>query len=505
VPKFKKTSLWFIKLAIYLVPVFLLSWLISRDVVSSGELDASYDFTELSPFVSVLRPADRVEEPIEEANGNIYQTITNQPVYFDVRRPRRFDTARVTISYRNHDQPVFQLGALVDNEIWQFDLKPLENKALDQLYNDKLHWTSLRQGKTVLFQQGEEYLTVQDFLGNRPDPNRIAIYNHNIDQDFRLPNYRPSSPDEPLVINKSLRGRHRLLVYLENEPLDINFLIQDTNRSANEDFIDLKVLSLDGGLVFDKFISDDGLVEERGVYQAAEAINLQVPDLAAGVYRIEFSTTDDVFIRQITSRQHKLVFIDDIYLADNVGYSDDFDQQRLEPSSIFTNGRRFDAYTSHIEGLQAIRLADEVVTVSQTHQKFGASLPDSKSAKSVYVPKNDIRLSTKGLWSFSHDSFFNPFLRDLADGEPVDANTISYVLADYEQPVYDGEWRQATVEFPARVYYQADNKLHFVLSLPYLQLGDKGIDINSIQVSLIDKPLSVKEILSRVLNKIKGE
>jgi hypothetical protein len=272
VSKWLKFILFLVRIAIIALPVFLLGWLVYKDLVVSGELTAVYNFKDLSPFITVLRPQSRVSEPKAEA-GNWYQQIKEQPVYFDIRLPRHFNLAAVKLIYQNIDQPIFELGAMVDKDRWVFDLKPVENRIVNFLFSDKFHWSYITSGRTVLFQKNPHFKTVKEFLENLPPQELIATYNYKLNYQFRIPDYQPKA--EGLEINKSLRGSHRMYTYIKNEPLDFSFWIQDVNRHFGDDYVSIDVYQGDN-LIYSDFIKDDGNMTDNLKMSAIKEVKISL-------------------------------------------------------------------------------------------------------------------------------------------------------------------------------------------------------------------------------------
>jgi len=93
---------------IVLALVFLV-WLLNKNIVSEGKLYISKDFCEKSNFISELYPEERVGL-IEKQDGICWQKIFVEPVYFKVKVPRTFDTAKATIHYNEKKIISFRLA-----------------------------------------------------------------------------------------------------------------------------------------------------------------------------------------------------------------------------------------------------------------------------------------------------------------------------------------------------------------------------------------------------------
>ena len=114
------------RIIFWLILAGIVSWLLYMAIVPSGQITYVSDFSSSNYFIKKLSPAERVEIPV---NG--VQNIIGDPVYFSLRTPRRFDSAILTIKYKNETGlPIIETGVLVDKKIWRYDLEPKENKII---------------------------------------------------------------------------------------------------------------------------------------------------------------------------------------------------------------------------------------------------------------------------------------------------------------------------------------------------------------------------------------
>jgi len=491
----RKPLLAIARALILFVPLILFSWLIYRDLVVSGVLEAEYDFSKPSPFISYLRPQNRLGEILIDETAGTFQRIQSEPIYFDVRLPRNFSKAIVSLTYKNLDQNIIELGAMVDENLWQFDLKPVENAIIDRLLQDKFRWSHVRDGNLILFQQENVYETVGDFLKNPPFLGSVATYKHDIEREMILEGYQP--PEEGADIQKTLRGFHRFYTYIKDEPMEFRFWLQDVNRHAGDDYVSIDVYHKDE-IIHSQFVKIDEITGDTLAMSETVEELLLLEGLSEGVYRIDLVTpSDDIFIRRIKARQKHVSFLNKLYLGDNVGYSDEFDEIRNAPSSVYSNVKYFSAETSHVEGIQALRVEDAFLSVPKTHQKF--YFDTFFGEKTIRIAKNDIILEGNGLFSFSKDSFLNPEILSLADGVGFNEDSIKYVIANYSDSVqYNDGWKKKEIVFDVGKYYTKGRKMRFILSVPYLQDNDEGVLLSNIRVRLEAPQLTFGNIINGI-------
>jgi hypothetical protein len=84
-------------------------WIFNENIPIAGVKKISYTFGIPSGAVTQLRPMARIEEGGKE-HGILYQTIREDPVFFDVRTPVTYNTLVVEILYKNNTNRPFGLG-----------------------------------------------------------------------------------------------------------------------------------------------------------------------------------------------------------------------------------------------------------------------------------------------------------------------------------------------------------------------------------------------------------
>lgn len=109
---------------IWIIPAFTIIILLILDFSPSGQLEMSYDFEHTSPFISRLSPDGRVLEIRRNEDGEYYQPMVIEPVYFDVRLPQAFERVKVEILYDKPSKIPFKLGFRTPGE-WSWILKDM--------------------------------------------------------------------------------------------------------------------------------------------------------------------------------------------------------------------------------------------------------------------------------------------------------------------------------------------------------------------------------------------
>ncbi|PIR13389.1 hypothetical protein COV49_02375 [Candidatus Falkowbacteria bacterium CG11_big_fil_rev_8_21_14_0_20_39_10] len=453
-------------------------------IVPSGKIVYISDFEKENEFVQKLTPEERVK-PAE--NGT--QKIIGNPVYFSLRTPRKFEKAKLTLKYKNSQNiSLLEAGVLVDKQIWRYDLKPIENKVIDDL---SMVWDVIRERDTVLLQREKKFNSLGDFLNNLPARDEIALYNYSLDKEFILSDYKKEKElnSKALELSSfSLRGNYQFYTYIKDENLSFNFTFQDLNQNQDADQVDINVY-YQNQLIDSRHLDDDGItVDFRGASQA-RALDLNLASLPEGVYKIEVRAGDDIVSQEIKTSQTKVAFINKIWLL----------AAGKENFSVFTDSNLVGAQTINPASRQTLKINGEDLEISETYKMF--SQKTGMALAEIKLQKDGIILSGDGVFSFSEGSLINPDFKKVTPDLDIDRAQINYILADYRGPSQDGEWKVATAEFDIANAYREFSKNSFIISVPALSAEDDiddYIKIDEIKVELEGKSLweKLREVIS---------
>lgn len=165
--------------------ITLLGWLFFQNLVPTGELVLEYKKGSATSPISDLHPEQRVIELAEDppslklrgASGN-NQRFFIDPVYFDAKVPREFDTVTVEMTWQNQSQPILELGARKLRGSWGFVMKPLQNKIIDSL-----DWPCERYDAVVFCQRTPQYANLSSFFTNPPG-SRVVAYHYVLSENI---------------------------------------------------------------------------------------------------------------------------------------------------------------------------------------------------------------------------------------------------------------------------------------------------------------------------------
>ncbi|MDD3284516.1 MAG: hypothetical protein PHZ07_02880 [Patescibacteria group bacterium] len=482
----------FINLVGILGIVLLFSWLIKKDLILDGKLIINSDLTKTTPMISIIYPEHRVEK------GNEYYNIIEEPVYFNLRSPIKFDEANIEIEFQNEGANIIQLSVADNGEGWSYIDHTLYNKTLDDIT-----WPQISDNINTLWQKETKFDSINGFINEIHSLDGVGAYDFNLGENFTISNYEAKKNE--LIINNCIRGEHKLYTYIKNEALNFTFTIQDINRTDGSDPISIEIFNINNKKIYSKIISDDGMISSKDPASDPRYISLYIPNLEEGVYRIEFLTNDDVLIRQIKTNQQKISFIDRLYLCDNPEYSDGLVDLKYLPTTIYTNARTISFYTAHDKGLQTVTIDDKTININKKHEWIKTE--SGPKLSKIYIPKNDLKISGRGVFALNKEQYFNPEIVNSKDYS--DSENMNYIIAQYQKPeiIENNEnetWFKGIVHFSLNDAKIEDGNLKFMVSSPNLNLEKNKIKIRSIKVELIkNKKQNENEAYEQFWNIIK--
>jgi hypothetical protein len=277
---------------IILVSVFV--YLLWMGLIPFGAINYSYDFNKENSFISPLRPDVRL---LERENGT--QKIIADPVYFNLHTPRKMKEAELKITYKSEtaNAPIIEAGVMVDSVLWRYDLKPVQNKIIENLCKS---WDKTIEGNLLFCQKEKDFNSIDDFLASTTDSDSLVVYNYNLVRDYRINDYLPS--DEVITIDYPLMGAYQFYTYVKNETLDYQFYLLDQNKNRDEDRIDLNIYYNDL-LIDTRHLPDDGNLTDNQKESEIRLLELKIPNLPEGVYKIELRVNNDIITNQIKTTQ----------------------------------------------------------------------------------------------------------------------------------------------------------------------------------------------------------
>lgn len=374
------------------------AWVVMANIAPSGRFVARYVPGEESPFFQRLGPSSAVAS---EEGGERFK---DDRAFFLFRTSTRFDRANITVSFEGN-APIVELRAATG---------PLEAE------------------RERRFLRGE---AAPPALANVSAAGPVL-------PEFRIP----------------LRGAHEFY-FAPIGPADLTLTVQDRNRNAGADPIRAWIVDLDGTLIAEAALPDDGNPMGNGVASESRSLHLAAPH--SSVLRLQFLASDDVYILGIKGAMTKLAARERLFVADQP------DERVLIPP-IITDGAFLTASTPHREGFQTIRAGKEELLLQFTQERVTKRL--SGKMTNITLPKPDARLETDGFFAFGTQAFFAPV-----------APEFSWARAE-AQP---GAESVAAAEFDlGELYRDEKGRYRFEIVAPGLAFLENELQIKEIKIEL---------------------
>jgi hypothetical protein len=493
----------------FVLGIVFLVLLAIKSFAFEGVFEYEYTFGEASPYISMLKPRGRVDQEIYTTDdGMSYQKILHDPVYFDLKLPRKFENLEVEVIYQNFTQSILELGLSAGEELPSFLLKPIEHKILEKLFLSP-SWSVIESGEFVLFQKGAEFASIDEFKQSQVSLGEVATYRVDAPFEFQPSNYL--AQDDYKSLNKSLRGTHAGFLYVgEGEAIDIVLNLQDANRSIGADKIEFELIDSADEMVWSHTINDDGIRSDNRVMGRPFDYNILFQPERSGVYKLNMRMSDDIFIRSIRLKQQYFVLQDYLYLADNVGYLNERSPERYDATTVYSNVERLSVITAHKEGLQEVLFAGEAINVDQRHLMYSSYIPISKrggQVTDIFVPNNDIKLHGRGFFALDESMFFSPNPLELLGDESIELDLfgINYVYARYGNRAekLENGWNRQVISYDLAEIYDKDNSVRFAFSFPQGSGNQADIRVANIKVRGTGQPIGVEAFIQKIINRLK--
>lgn len=448
-----------IQLFFIAIPVAAMAWLLNQWFVPTGEFVVQHVVGEPSPFIDELKPETRVGEVIKNEEGKAVQAVTDDPAFFFVHPHRDdfFDQVVLEVWFQNETLPIVELGGLARVNPETYTLYPLHNRLIDES-----DWYRIDEDGLVLLQREATYSSVAEFFTNPPSRDEVAVYRTGFDVPYRIDDYQPRNTTQ--TINVSLRGHHEFKTYIKNETLDFLFQYMDMNREEGEDVVRITVFNESGQPVAEARAGDDGNITDDAVVDyGLKEVRLLAHGLPEGVYKVVMNTTRDVFFRNIITSQQKIVFLNTLFIGDEVGY-----REPWAGATLLTESKRLRFQTRHAEGVQTVTAGDQTLEVAEPYKWYTLTMLGDGLA-SVVIPTGDVEVVAEGKFAFSPSQYFNPDPIALNAYTTIDQLGVDYVLAQYQSPRKEGDWLVATIPFVAWDLYDEDQTWKFSFSTPLIK------------------------------------
>lgn len=476
-----------------------IGWVLYRYYGINGEFNYVYQFNDKGTVITEFLPHGRAldrERNIE--NGEFYQRLVSDPVYFSVKLPSAYPELHVDIDYQNPNQSIVELGVQLSDDIttWAYDLQPLENKFVDDST-----WERVENDQYILLQREPIYTSIEDFLANPPKQARVGTYRTNLNLALTDEMYLPKA--DGVDLDTTLRGRHELYTYTNGEPIDFTFTFEDINYLAGADdwSIDLYYLNQ---LVLQQPISDTDDPTWVGQSGGRQTQTIHLPDPTAGVYKIVLNASDDIVFTRIVSPLDRLVFAKTLHLAGSNEYANVLHQYSTESTHLYSDATVVTVRAKHPAGLQTIQFYDTTLELDRVDIPFVWRNPIFDYGFTADIPNNDVYLETDTAFALEQDQWFDPWFGFHALQNSTDLAKLDYIIsARYTEPTRLRGTTTAAAIFDLTKVNRADpTTIDFVLSAPGLDTTAQGLKIKRVSITARKEPITFKNVWTRLRAKL---
>ncbi len=481
--------------AIWTLPVVLIAWIIWRNFAPTGTMHLSCTADRCSGSISSFGPPDADQLTGTTKTGDRYRLFAKNPVELPIHTFKPFQRIKVDVTFST-PEPTASLAIGIKNKP---KIPPFTRTAFTRtplLTELKNNWHTVREGSTVLYQRtnAPQFSSVADFVAHPPALDHIRTLGTTFrDQHKRLNDYAPST--QAHTIDHVLRGSHELLAYIQDESLDINFAFQELNRVAGADDIRVSITAPSGKTIFDTTLADDGIADKTGKAAKEKSLPIALSGLENGTYAIHVKIPeDDGLIRQITTRQTRLMFLDHVFLAD----TDEYKALGVstKATTLFARGNKLTARTFHNSGKQKIEVGATKVSLDEVLKTKESRLEGADKNTRIKIPIGDVLLGADQ-FSFDEHGFFQPNFNQADQLGSNLSDSAWYVLALEPAVAIKDNWMVATAEFSGAEVYRSDKDIYSVL-LDSPQLAGRTFAIKRVDITLSKEPYTISKLWSKL-------
>lgn len=480
------TSIFFIKKNYFFAKNYKINYTpgtINNNVIDFAAPDEQYrTFTELA------------------GTSEKYQTLTKDNTYLDVVVPKyaNFNKIDVNVKFRNPDQQQQISLGIIDNNN-QYNFKPLQITNQELLNLNKDDWNLIEKDNIMLWQKYEkfkkvdnnqlilqklpvEFNSIDDFLSKINSVKEKTVFYNYQDQWGDGTEYPASA--KGITVDRCLRGQYIMYTNINHEDLSFKFTVQNINANIGENDITIILADKNGEIYRQAYKEDKKIVHLSNQPTVPKEIIFEKKDLPTGVYKIIFSASDNFITKEINAAQDKLVFTGNLFLVNSPYYQEKYGLNiDTSPTSLQLFGHSISFSTKDEKSLQDIKINDQTLKITEIKQNFFAENLQDKNK--IFIPKNNVVLTSNGFLSFSDDGFFVPITNYNNWEEGMDLSQDNYILANFVLPTEQDGWLYAKAEFNKNEFQHNQKSIQFVISAPTLASNNKKIDVANIKIDFL--------------------
>lgn len=462
----------------------------------------------LTPYItSVYEPGSRSmaihpsasKTLIHTADQNMPWLLTADRFPFTVTIPRVVKAVRVQGTAIPGTQPYVTFVAEgAKGDAW--------THIVSSAFLDTLPWKRVESEGISLWMKDssptepiQQFASVEDFRANPPDLGMVGTAGVDPLAFVRGEQYQPQT--RVVQLPHTFRGSHTLYTLARQEDVQLTFNKIDLNRKPGKDELTVRIIRADKYRDDDHTwlasvsVKDDGNANGNGKSGPAQLVELTLPNVAPGVYRVEIVTSEDVLFNNVTSAQQMFSFSGKVWLADGPAYG----QADFPPVQIATNAGWITLSPSHAQGKQVVQVGDKRVTLEEV--KKTQLVSGLKGETKVMLLKGELTIASDALLAFAP-----AVLLPVKGTAQIDLSTevslehLQYIVVPYT-PRTTGE---ITFDhtYPMEALQLRGKELSFVLNAAGLDANEKTLGLEKLQVTFIRGAFPWAQLWSKVQNSL---
>jgi len=438
------------------MPIVFISYVLWANLSPLGSVEEfmiDFGADDMVGRARIAGPLGRVSEP-SVIDGITYRNLTSNLVYFVLEYPFSYRVSEIEVSIRFKD-------TLLDNEAIYIGAKNGEGWS----YDWNIVYAKYLENKTIYREIPEDI----------PKGSIVAT-----DLNLRAKENRLDDvPNKTLVINTFLRESHIAYVYVKNK-LNLTVTKQDLNWYDGEDILKISIFK-GKELINNTTIPDDGIRNKSRELGKEQTISVYLPSLEEGVYKIIFECNNDLFIEKIEVYPAKFVIcgrVNSIGTGNSIYFGNE-SGTKLYFSVPKKRTLRF--ITAHAIAFQNITINNKSIEIDKVHTWFETILEEG--FYELVMPKSDVIVEGNVYFSFTKDSYFDPFEYRIVGIEYRNVKEADYIVSSV-QFEKNGGWIIAKTTWNLGNLYVENNKISFVINASFLN-DDKILPVNYIRIKVI--------------------
>lgn len=415
-------------------------WLGWQNLVPTGVFTTVWNPGKTSAFIDRLLPDSRV---------SLSNTIVDDPVFFFAHPHRWFETVEAEILFKNNGANIVEFGALASANPEVYTLLPLENRLLDACA-----WDKIKNDGLTLYQRVKKYESVDAFLQNPPNISRVAVYHASVAVSVPDPELLSTSRDVPL----GLRGTHEMKFATGDGPLALEMTY--AQDAANTKPLTIALSGQDGNIIASRvYTLETGDTLPR-------TIRFDVPNVTRGIYKLSWLAPDNIVWISLKSRLTKIVFLNHL--------------STVGPMRVSVDAPEFVLKTTVAEGLQTVTINNRPIRI--TEPSASVSVSSVTLGETLDLSRGPVAIDGIGWYAVAPFMLFRPDPIRLQATTDFDTQGIDYVLAKYDPPAVDGDWKMARASFDATKIWRENRTWKFVFSAPKIREQNTSVEIREIRM-----------------------